>query len=400
MKKIILISAISSVLMAGGYKVPEVSLNGIALSSANVAHSSGADASYYNPANMVFMKDEHVTENDLTYIGLDRTDYKASGVDISSERENFFLPALHYVSGDISGVRLGLSIFTPAGLTKRWTQDPAVKSAQEFTLQTVEINPTIAVPVGDKLAVAFGVRAIHSYGIVKAIPLAGLAYQDMKGDSIDFGYNLALSYKPTSDLEFGLTYRSKVDLTVKGNANLNYNAALPGPTVAERNYDVSVEVVVPALLNIAVAYTFPTNTTVEFVYERNFWSEYKDLNFQYSDAAAEAVFGGVKDKNWKDTNAFRLGVTQKMDEYTFMGGVVIDETPVPTKTLGYELADSDAIAVSLGARYQLNEKINLGLSALYSMREDRTVTNNDNGIDGEFTGSNPLLISVGFEYKF
>ena len=44
----------ASLLLAGGYKVPEQSLSGIALSSANVANAHGADSAYYNPANMVF----------------------------------------------------------------------------------------------------------------------------------------------------------------------------------------------------------------------------------------------------------------------------------------------------------------------------------------------------------
>lgn len=59
MKKIALLSLVTaSVLMAGGYKIPETSLNAVALSAANIAHSHGADAAYYNPANMVFMEDK------------------------------------------------------------------------------------------------------------------------------------------------------------------------------------------------------------------------------------------------------------------------------------------------------------------------------------------------------
>ena len=116
MKKIVLMSLVaSSVLMAGGYKIPETSLNGVALSAANIAHNKSADAAYYNPANMVFMSNENHMEADLTYIGLDAPNYKGTvslngtplGThDIDAESENFLVPSLNYVSGDVSGARL------------------------------------------------------------------------------------------------------------------------------------------------------------------------------------------------------------------------------------------------------------------------------------------------------
>ncbi len=81
-----------------------------------------------------------------------------------------------------------------------------------------------------------------------------------------------------------------------------------------------------------------------------------------------------------------------------MGGLVYDETPVPQKTIGYELPDSNSIAVSMGGRYEVNEKIDVGLSALYSMRESRDVKNSS--LDGTFKGGNVLMISTGIGYKF
>ena len=402
MKKIVLLSlCTSAVLMAGGYKIPEASLNAVALGAANVAHSHGADAAYYNPANMIFMKDENIVESDLMYIGLSKIKYEgytaSTGTlynNIESKKEDFIVPSLHYVSPDIDGARFGLSIVSPAGLSKRWNNQPALSSAQEFTLTTVEINPSIALPIGDKVAIAVGIRAIYSEGIVKAYYPGGVVSQDMEGDSIDFGYNLALSYKPSKELSFGLTYRSKVDLKMEGDADLfHYSYVNP-----KRNYSTAVEIPVPALLNLAVAYTFPTNTTVEFVFEKNYWSAYSTLDFNYSDPYAEAVFGRASSKNWKDTSVYRFGITQELDKLTLMGGIVLDETPIPDESLGFELPDSDSLSVSFGARYQMTEKINVGLAALYSMRDDRRT--NDNNLNGEFKDSNVLIISAGLEYRF
>lgn len=411
MKKIALLSLVAtSILMAGGYKIPETSLNGVALSAANIAHNKSADAAYYNPANMVFMEDKNHMELDLTYIGLDPINYKGtvSGTgphNLDSKSESFFVPSVHYVSGKAGETRIGLSIVAPGGLSKRWSKEPAKTSAEEFTVQIVEINPSVAIPINDKVSVAFGFRIVHTSGVIKsngtvvvaaAGPTYGIIARDMTADSIDYGYNLALAYKPTADLELAATYRSQVNLTVEGDAKLYYNNAL--------SYDggTGVTIPLPAFASFAVAYTLPSKTTVEFVYERNMWSAYKDLDFNYDETVSNPVlksaFDDSKPKNWKDTNAFRLGVTQELDKMTIMAGMVYDETPVPEKTLGFELPDTNSFAVSLGGRYQINDKLDLGLAALYSMRESRTVKNDD--IDGEFSSGNVLIVSAGVGYKF
>ncbi|MBA3026513.1 MAG: aromatic hydrocarbon degradation protein [Sulfurimonas sp.] len=419
MKKIALMSLVaSSVLLAGGYKIPETSLNSVALSAANIAHNKSADAAYYNPANMVFMADENAMEADLMYIKLDATNYQGtvSGTgpyDIDAETENFLVPAIHYVSGKVNGgARFGLSVVSPGGLSKRWEEQPAKTSAEEFTLQTVEVNPTVALPIGDKIGVAVGLRIVHSKGVVKSdgiAPIDGLGYsslaRDMEGDSIDFGYNIALAYKPTSEL--GLTYRSKVDLTVEGNAKLDLTTNLTTTPSVRPSYDGSatVSVPLPATLSLAAAYTFPTKTIVEFVYERSYWSAYQELDFDYQgsiDPYVNAVFGTSINKDWKDTNAFRLGITQELDALTLMAGVVYGESPIPDETLSFELPDSDSTSVSIGGRYAINEKVDVGLAILYSMRESRSISaaDNENDLDGEFTNSNVLLVSAGVGYKF
>ncbi|WP_373000763.1 OmpP1/FadL family transporter [Sulfurimonas sp.] len=410
MKKIVLLSLIaSSMLMAGGYKIPETSLNAVALSAANIAHNKSADAAYYNPANMVFMEDKNNMELDLTYIGLNPINYKGtvSGTnqDLDAQSESFVVPTLHYVSGKTGEARIGLSIVSPGGLSKRWNEEPAKTKAEEFTLKIIEINPTFAIPLSDKVSLAFGFRIVHTSGVVKSNGNIGgpfTASRDMTGDALDYGYNLALAYKPTSDLELAATYRSNVNLNVEGNAKLVTTAG-GGSTY---DGEAKVRVPLPATFSAAAAYTLPSKTTVEFVYERTMWSAYKDLDFDYDgteSATLASIFGASVEKNWKDTNAFRLGLTQELESMTLMAGIVYDESPVPSKTLGFELPDSNSFSVSLGGRYQINDKIEVGLSALYSMRETRKIETsdaNDNNLVGEFTNSNALLISTGVSYKF
>ena len=393
--KIIVISAVAAAtLMAGGYAIPESSINATALSAAYVANAHGADAAYYNPAAMVYNEDVNLLEVDMTYIGLSAIDFSGTTGDYSSKKENFLVPSLHYASkklGD-NGARVGFSIVVPAGLSKRWENATPKATAEEFTLETVEFNPSMAIPISDTVSMGVGFRVISTSGVVKAKGTVPFNYsQNLTGDSIDYGYNLALNYRPVSNISLAVTYRSKIDLNVEGSADLV-------SPVVNGNHAVSVTIPSPATLNLSAAYTFGTGTTIETVYTRTYWSAYENLNFEYLNPTAEAVFGTIKPKNWENTNTYRLGLTQKYDKWTAMAGLAYDETPVPESTLGYELPDSDAWIVSMGGRYQIDKSWNIGLAGLIDMKESREVHNST--INGEFSNARAYLVTAGIEYRF
>lgn len=417
MKKIALMSLVaSSILMAGGYKIPENSTNAVALGAANIAHNhNSADAAYYNPAKMVFMSDENHIDANLMYIGLNKVNYNGTasingslvGIGpISSESETFAVPSLHYVSSDVNGVRFGLSVVSPGGLSKRWSNNYATYTAQEFTLETIEVNPTVALPFANgKGGVAIGLRLIHSKGIARSASPAAMS--DMTGDSIDGGFNIALAYNPTPAWELGVTYRSQVDLNLEGDATLSFTDVTGGVTGAPAGTTFSsmssgsVTLPLPAVLSLAAAYTFDSKTTVEFVYEKNYWSAYSELDFDYGagvDPVTNIIYGTPRAKNWENTNTFRLGVTQEIDSLTVMGGLVLDESPVPDTTIGFELPDTDTVAVSLGARYQIDDNMDVAIAGIYSMHESRTV--NNSSLNGEITGGDILIVSMGLGYRF
>jgi long-chain fatty acid transport protein len=65
-KGLALSAVASSIVMAGAYKIPEQSINSMALGAAYVAHTMGADTAYFNPANMAFMGEKQYVESGLT----------------------------------------------------------------------------------------------------------------------------------------------------------------------------------------------------------------------------------------------------------------------------------------------------------------------------------------------
>jgi long-chain fatty acid transport protein len=399
MRKRLLVLAVSATsLMASGYKIPEQSLNSTALAGAYVSNTSTADAAYYNPANMAFMSSEKHLELNAMYIHLSPVDFSGKvGAypehTAQSESEDFLVPQFYLVSspiGEGKDVRIGLSLNAPAGLSKRWPDGVESALAEEFTLKVIEVNPTVSYRITDNLAVAAGVRFVYSEGIIKSS--TGL---DLNGNSWDFGYNLALSYKPYEIWGVALTYRSKVDLTEEGGQSTGYTAPYPTSTPA------SVTVPLPATLTFATDVDLAEGTNLEFVYERVFWSAYDQLNIQIP--AMGPLPGQPAAKNWNDSNTFRLGLTQRLDDtINLMLGFAYDETPVPNDTIGFELPDSDAYIGSIGVRWAVNDKFDIGTALLYDMKKDRTVspTADNHGIDGTFSGSSATLVSVGLGYRF
>lgn len=392
-----LLSLSAATLLASGYRIPEQSLNSTALSGAYVASANGADASYYNPANMALMGGGAEIETAMTYINLSKINFDGTGAtpfDGDSKGEQFLMPTMHYVSPMMGDWRYGLSIAAPGGLSKRWDEAFQMYKAEEFTLRVVEVNPTLGYKVSDEFALGFGLRGVYSDGVIKMRgPAAGGYINKMEADSIDFGYNLAMSYKPNKDLTFSATYRSKVDLTVKGSAQGTI-VGLGGAFTS----DVKTQVPLPASLALATAYAID-KTTVEFVFERTYWSEYDKLDFDFSAAAPNAVFGAVSPKNWKDVNAYRIGVThQYSDALKLMAGFAIDKNPIPDNRVSFELPDSDAKLYSVGFEYKLNKQMSMGLAYLYDEKEERTIAN-ANGF-GTFTDASAHLVTASLKYKF
>ena len=387
--------------MAGGYKITTLSVNNTALSGANVASSHRADAAYFNPANMSWFDEKNHLETDLNTIYLSSIKYtNASDSSIYSKSEYKILPALFFVSKPVENVRFGLCLVTPAGLTKRWDDQPARFYAKEYTLKTIEVNPSASYKPTENLSLAVGYRAVYSKaklkgdgnGLPDGDPRSPIS-RDMSGDSIDSGYNLALSYRPTDTLYLAATYRSKVDLTLKGDAHI---------VIGSYRTDTKGEVksLIPASLSLAVSYKITPKTIFEFVYEKTFWSDNEKLDFDFADSYAESLLGKPIPKMWKDAAAYRAGVTHYKDRWRLMAGAFYDETPVPEFTLGFETPDSDSYGFSFGGRYKISRKLETGFATMVLFKKDRSITDNQYSINGTFSNSRALIFSFGLGYDF
>ena len=411
MKKVISVIAVASLFAAGtafasGYRIPEQSVDSTGKVGANIASATKADTTYFNPANMSWVDAGWLAELDLTWIHLTSITYEDARTSLfngGSEKENFLLPTVFLVSPDYNNFRFGFSVTAPYGLQKRWNEPFPATYAKKFALQVFELNPTVSYKINDYVSVAGGARAMIAKATARnggMIPSTPISFsRDLEGDfDVDWGYNLALSVQPAENLNLSVTYRSNVDLGLSGDAVLRTN--FPFPYAFESTGDVTLPA--PAVLAVSAAYTWD-KLTVELTWDRTFWSEYEELDIQYSapirNPVLASIFGPAVPKNWDDTDAFRVGVSYEFcDYFTGMAGFAIDENPVPEENLSFELPDSNAWLYSIGGRYKVNDQLELGLAVLYDYKESRKVNNGT--IFGEFTDAAAVLVTGGISYKF
>jgi len=406
MKKAISVLALASIFTAGsamasGWRIPEQSVDSTAKAGANIASASRSDAAYFNPANMAWLDNTTQVQFDGTYIYLSPIEYEDARISLfdgESESEHFFLPELYAVSPSFGGARLGLAITEPFGLSKRWKDSYQKAVAEEFSLAVVEVNPTVSYSFANKVSIAAGPRMLYADATVKSdasglgLPLS----REMDDDTVEWGWNAAISVKPIEKLNVSATYRSNVDLGFEDkDARLN----LMGTRVA-LNADVTIPA--PAVFALSAAYDVLDNLNVELTWDRTFWSEYETLDFNFSPAIPGNPFEPAQARDWEDTNAFRIGVTYGVTKsLDLMAGFGYDENPAPEEHIGFELPDSDAWLYSIGAQYKLNDKMDIGIAMLYDYKETREVTvNPTDRVYGEFTDASALLVTVGLNYKF
>jgi long-chain fatty acid transport protein len=377
--------------------VPESSFASLSLSGANFAGAQGADTAYYNPAKMLFLDSGTHWETGVLYIRLPEVGFKGTitGVpkDIKSWEETFYIPFFHYVDKKRnSPVRYGFSLVMPAGLTKRWDDPFAKLFSDEFTLRTGEFNPSISWKPADNFSIGLGVRLIYAEGRIRQEHPAGNFQLQLTGDALDAGFNVSLHLKGSEKFDFALAYRSKVTLGLEGDTQGRL-AGAPFTTAA------SLDVIIPANLNFGINWNATTRTSFEFVYDKTYWSQYKNLDFNYENPAIETIFGAIKNKNWNNSSALRFGIKHKLNNrVTLMGGVGKDENPAPLETMSFELPDSEGKFFSLGLQYSPDKHTDINLGYLGLNKDDQIINPgiSNYGITGSFTniGGDLLILSL------
>ena len=413
MKKVLLsIVATCSLLNAGGYKVPEQSADSLGLAASNVAFSFGADAAYFNPANMMFLDGRHHVESTLGWFHINSLDFKTdSGKTYSSKKFDSLAGTFSFVSPELyENWRFGLALAVPAAVGISWEDPETAFTGKRFKLQVVELNPTVAYRINDKLAIALGARGVYTKG--KIASDFGVGYREIQGDAINYGYNVALTYRPIEELSFAVTYRSKVNLELKGSTDADFNVPLAAISYHGKT---RVEIPLPAQLVLATGYKF-SDFTLLLAYERTYWSKFKDYDFEFGDKTAahtnppfgrffKAMMDDPVVKNAKDSNTYRIGLAYDVnDKLRLMAGFSYDEDITSSNHTGLELPNTTSKAYTAGLNYKFTDNLEVAFGYVYQHRDKKRATDiatsTRTKMSGEFDSGKIQIVGTTFKYTF
>lgn len=215
----------------------EQSLNGTALNSAYVAGARGADASYYNPANMGFNNDwgenksefelatsllqipgfnfdvsttnqglysvtnikydphlskcnipkicdafNSLIENIISGIAPTKVTIKHANPDTqivsgSTGTTNFILPKFFYKSRTKNGFTFGASFVASSGLAMQW-KDKGGEFLQDVFIMMVEFSPSVSYTVNDRFSIGIGPRIMYAMGSFNNVVYVPMQWKD------------------------------------------------------------------------------------------------------------------------------------------------------------------------------------------------------------------------------
>ena len=398
-------SLAAQTVFGAGFGIYEGSARGNAMGTEVTADPASPSVLYNNPAAMTAL-DGTQFEAGVTLINPHATvtTLVAPGVEPANKADSkWWTPPHAYVTHQFNDkVWMGLGMFSRYGLGIDFEDDwPGRYNVQEATIQSLDINPSVAFKVLDNLSLSAGFRAEwFDFEMYKAIP-TGVPGVDpdlqlhLAGDDWGIGYNLSAFYQATEWLSFGLAYESEIDQEVDG----DYTVKSPLATVGSGKG--GGDITTPSILRFGVSAKATEKLTVNAGLVYTMWSSYDALVIEFNPALLGLYPVVPSEKDWDDVMRYQLGVEYALDEtWALRAGYIFDETPDPDAHVDYIVPANDRHLVSLGVGYKQNDFFcDLAYTYLYIVDRDITGRPDDGVFTGEYKDGDAHMIGVSVGYK-
>jgi len=388
---------------AGGFQIPEQGAKAAGLANAFAGVADDPSALWFNPAGVAFQDGSAIMAN--ADVIVPTHEFTDTGGTYETKDEVFFVPQAYVVyKNDDWPVILGLAVNSPFGLSTDWSSSgapfsTAAAGAQSVTfsaLEAVHINPNIIYRIDDHWAVAAGVAYYNAYNVNLD---NALLFIDADGDG--WGGNAALFYH-RDKFNFGVSYRSKVKLDIKGTAR---GGALLGP-LAGVTSGATTDLTLPDLVAVGASHRWSewlVSAEVDWVN----WSEFDSIDIAFAPSALNAATGTSTSipENWDDTVAFRLGVQwDYLPNMRARAGYTYDPTPIVDADFSPRLPGNDRQLFTIGHGMDLmGGKATVDLAYVFVLLDDRTQAASAGGgrvlYNGQYE-SHTHLFSGAFTYRF
>jgi long-chain fatty acid transport protein len=406
----ILGTCISTGATASGFAVPELSTAGVGTANALVANPVDRGAVPFNPAAIAFHDESWLSLGTLL-INPSFSVRTASGRHESAAAEWLAAPMMQLAVQINDRWSAGFGTSAPFGLETRWetgtfppltgtanlpsppfapgTSIPTSAQPLRSNLQILDFTPTVTYAISDELAVALGADIYW----VKAAELNS-SVTELKGDGLGLGFNLSALYAK-GPFSAGVNFHSSSTINVSGTFSaLNPTMVMIGALQPSQTAELDLNL--PWRLQLGARYEITPALAVEFDWNRTGWSSFDEIQVK-GKLNGSMLFQDVND--WKDANAYRLGLTYQLQEKTQLRfGYAYDETPQSEQHFSARVPDNDRHLFGVGVGHRLADGWQIEAGYMYVMFEDRDYRsstpylggpdiNGTSAIDGKYEAS-------------
>ena len=377
-----------------GFGLYEGAARGNALGGAMAGKADDPSAIYYNPAGITQLSGMQVMGGATLIRPSVTVDALTPAGEVSTETEdnNWIPPHLYGTYQITDTVWGGMGIFSRFGLGTEFPSDWVGRyNNYDAEIETLTVNPDVAVKLNDKLSVAAGVNATYfDLTLKQKIPTTAdydPAHDlDLKltGDSVGYGYNFGVRYEPVKWVAFGASYQSEVDEDVDGTTDLHVWKT-----------DASGDITLPSEILLGVVFMPTDKLSVELGALRTGWSSYDQLVIKFDDPSMLGPESTTL-KDWNDVWRYMCGIEYKLtDQFDLRVGYVYDEEPIPGDTVDYLVPANDRQLYSVGCGYHVKDWT-FDLSYTYlSIRDRKIDARLDDGVlESWITDADTHLVGV------
>jgi long-chain fatty acid transport protein len=417
---------------ASGFQLVEQNASGMGNAFAGQAAGvKDASAVYFNPANLTLLPGKQVvlavspigvaTTFDDT--GSTRPALGTSPIPVPLGGEGGdaggWVPIPNgYVSWQAgSSVWLGLGVNVPFGLKTEWDTDWMGRfKALTSEVKTLNINPTIAVKLGERLSVGAGANAQRLEATLsQGVPFGGLAYggalqaagpaaaagilaqlggpsglaregtSQVKGDVWSWGWNAGIAVQAADKCRLAASYRSKVshdlegEVTFDGAPTFATSGPLGGLGTALNNRfangPVLTSIELPETVSVAAAYEGGSfDLLADWTWTG--WSSLQNLAIARADGTALSTVPLQFEDSWRAG----LGANYRVnDTWMLRLGTAYDTTPVQDVFRTPRLPDQDRVWAAMGFQFKVGQKgaIDVGYAHIFIREATSALANQD-----------------------
>lgn len=307
-------------------------------------------------------------------------------------------------------LKLGVGITMPFGMHSEYPSNWVGRyQALASDLTVVNVAPSVAYRVTDALSVGGGLQvqwakakltnAINFNALVPGTP-DGLARLD--GDDVGVGWTASALYEIDRRTRLGLSFRSSIRHTVRGQARFQGVPAALAGSVNFADSRIRSTVTLPDVVSVGAYHEITPKWAVMAEVSWTHWSQFSELRVRFVDSGRPDA---VTEQKWKDTLFHAVGLDYKpVDSLTLHLGTAYDQAPVSDPYRNPRFPDSDRIWLSGGISYAIAPDWSVNASYAHLFAGSASIDRADpDAIGGRLTGNyenHVDLVSAGMSVRF